>query len=81
MHRRDRRTHDAPEAGKTARHDAVARDRQAFDPWHAAFFVTYAGESRKATLPGYYPEEEGEGLHIGVDLQAADDALHSSKAG
>ncbi len=34
------------------------------------FLVTYKGERRTVELPGYYPEGEGEGVHIGVDLQA-----------
>jgi HTH-type transcriptional regulator / antitoxin MqsA len=43
------------------------------------FTVSYKGESMTVDLPGYYPEDDGEGLHVGDDMRAADDALRLLK--
>ena len=43
------------------------------------FVVTYKGESVTVDLPGYYPKEAGEGVHVGKDMSVVDDALRSLK--
>jgi HTH-type transcriptional regulator / antitoxin MqsA len=43
------------------------------------FTVTYKGESVIVDLPGYYPPGEGEGLHVGNDMSAVDEALRDLK--
>jgi HTH-type transcriptional regulator/antitoxin MqsA len=43
------------------------------------FTVAYKGESVVVDLPGYYPADEGEGVHIGKDMAVVDDALHGLK--
>ena len=43
------------------------------------FTVAYKGQSVTVDLPGYYPEAEGDGVHIGDDMAAADAALRSLK--
>lgn len=51
-------------------------------PLHRAirpFEVRYKGESITVDLPGYYPDGEGDGVLVGADMQAADDALHILK--
>jgi HTH-type transcriptional regulator/antitoxin MqsA len=39
------------------------------------FTVVYKGHSVEVGLPGYYPEGEGEAVHVGADMQIVDDAL------
>ncbi len=53
----------SPEAGETL--------RRAMRP----FVVAYEGESVTVDLPGYYPEGEGDGVHVGKDMSVVDDAL------
>lgn len=43
------------------------------------FTVAYKGESVVVDLPGYYPADEGEGVHIGKDMGVVDDALRGLK--
>jgi HTH-type transcriptional regulator/antitoxin MqsA len=45
------------------------------------FPVEYKGERVIVALPGYYPEGEGEtdGVHVGDDMDAVDDALRALK--
>lgn len=43
------------------------------------FVVTYKGESCTVELPGYYPEGTGEGIHVGADMNAVDEALRALK--
>lgn len=43
------------------------------------FKVNYKGEELTVQLPGYYPEGEGEGVHVGRDMAVVDDALRSLK--
>lgn len=43
------------------------------------FAVGYKGESVEVALPGYYPEGEGESVHVGSDMDAADQALRFLK--
>lgn len=43
------------------------------------FFVTYKGRSVTVDLPGYYPEAEGDGVHVGDDMAVVDDALRGLK--
>jgi HTH-type transcriptional regulator / antitoxin MqsA len=43
------------------------------------FTVTYKGESTVVDLPGYYPVSNGEGVHVGDDMAAADAALRILK--
>lgn len=44
-----------------------------------AFGVTYKGETVTVDLPGFYPRGSGDGIHVGEDLKAVDDALRSLK--
>ncbi|HRJ69501.1 MAG TPA: type II toxin-antitoxin system MqsA family antitoxin [Beijerinckiaceae bacterium] len=37
--------------------------------------ITYKGESETVDLPGYYPVGEGEGVLVGEDMRASDEAL------
>jgi HTH-type transcriptional regulator/antitoxin MqsA len=39
------------------------------------FTVTYKDLSRTVDLPGYYPEGDGESVHVGDDMAATDAAL------
>ena len=43
------------------------------------FTVRYKGHEIVVELPGYYPDGEGESVHVGADMAAADDALRSLK--
>ena len=43
------------------------------------FSVTYKGHTIVVDLPGYYPQGEGDGVHIGKDLDSADEALRTIK--
>lgn len=44
------------------------------------FEVRYKGLTMIVDLPGYYPKGDGESVHIGKDMEAADRALHILKA-
>jgi HTH-type transcriptional regulator/antitoxin MqsA len=41
--------------------------------------VAYKGQAVSVDLPGYYPAGEGEGVHVGDDMAAADAALRALK--
>lgn len=43
------------------------------------FVINYKGECVTVDLPGYYPEGEGDGVHIGKDMSLADEALRGLK--
>lgn len=43
------------------------------------FAVAYKGETLTVDLPGYYPEREGEGMHVGDDMAVVDGALRTLK--
>lgn len=43
------------------------------------FKVAYKGEERTVDLPGYYPDGEGEGVHVGQDMAIVDEALRGLK--
>lgn len=43
------------------------------------FVVSYKSESRTVELPGYYPTGSGNGIHVGADMNAVDDALRALK--
>jgi HTH-type transcriptional regulator / antitoxin MqsA len=43
------------------------------------FVVTYKGKSKTIELPGYYPENGDEGIHVGNDMAASDAALRALK--
>jgi HTH-type transcriptional regulator/antitoxin MqsA len=43
------------------------------------FIVTYKGESITVDLPGYYPAGEGDGVHVGKDMNIVDGALRILK--
>ena len=60
-------TMPAPETGMPMRRDV------------RPFVVRYGGESLTVDLPGYYPDGDGESVHVGDDLQAADEALRTLK--
>ncbi|KQT63321.1 XRE family transcriptional regulator [Aureimonas sp. Leaf460] len=57
----------SPETGETL-HRAVR-----------PFVVTYKGETVTVTLPGYYPAEGDDGVHVGDDMAVVDAALRSLK--
>lgn len=43
------------------------------------FTVRYKGREMTVDLPGYYPEDAGESVHVGEDMAAADDAMRTLK--
>jgi len=43
------------------------------------FMVSYKGQSVTVDLPGYYPAGDGDGVHVGDDMAAADAALRTLK--
>ncbi len=43
------------------------------------FEVFYKGEKIIVDLPGYYPDDDGDGVHGGKDMSAVDDALRQLK--
>lgn len=43
------------------------------------FLVTYKGKSLTVELPGYYPENGDEGIHVGDDMAVTDAALRALK--
>jgi HTH-type transcriptional regulator/antitoxin MqsA len=43
------------------------------------FVVTYKGRSVTVELPGYYPENGDEGVHVGDDMAVTDAALRALK--
>jgi HTH-type transcriptional regulator / antitoxin MqsA len=43
------------------------------------FVVAYKGETVTVDLPGYYPAGEGDGVHVGKDMSAVDEALRALK--
>lgn len=57
----------SPETGETLRRDV------------RSFVVTYKGESFAVELPGYYPDHDDEGVHVGADMAVADAALRALK--
>ncbi|TCM51063.1 Xre family transcriptional regulator [Rhizobium sp. PP-F2F-G48] len=57
----------SPETGETL-HRAVR-----------PFVVAYKGETVTVTLPGYYPAEGDDGVHVGDDMAVVDAALRSLK--
>ena len=44
------------------------------------FTVRYKGAEQVVDLPGYYPDGEGDGVLVGDDMAAADEALRRLKA-
>lgn len=60
-------TMPCPETGQTLRRDS------------RPFTVRYKGQELVVSLPGYYPDGEGESVHVGADMAAADDALRVLK--
>jgi HTH-type transcriptional regulator/antitoxin MqsA len=43
------------------------------------FTIAYKGQSVTVALPGYYPTGDGDGVHVGDDMAAADVALRELK--
>jgi HTH-type transcriptional regulator/antitoxin MqsA len=43
------------------------------------FVVTYKSKSITVELPGYYPENDAEGVHVGDDMAVTDAALRAFK--
>lgn len=43
------------------------------------FVVTYKGKNITVELPGYYPENDAEGVHVGDDMAVIDAALRALK--
>ena len=56
-----------PETGQTLRRDT------------RPFTVRYKGQEAIVDLPGYYPEGDGESVHVGADMAAAEDASRTMK--
>jgi HTH-type transcriptional regulator/antitoxin MqsA len=44
------------------------------------FTFSYKGLTRTVDLPGYYPDGEGESVHVGDDMAPTDAALAEMKA-
>lgn len=61
------RTMISPETGETLTRDV------------RPFAVAYKGESVVVDLPGYYPAGEGEGIHVGNDMDVVDETLRVLK--
>jgi HTH-type transcriptional regulator / antitoxin MqsA len=57
----------SPETGEVLRRDV------------RPFVVTYKGKSRTVDLPGYYPENGEDGVHVGDDMEVTDAALRALK--
>lgn len=57
----------SPETGEVLRRDV------------RPFVVTYKGRSRSVDLPGYYPENGDDGVHVGDDMEVTDAALRALK--
>ncbi len=57
----------SPESGEVLRRDV------------RPFVVTYKGKSRTVDLPGYYPDNGNDGIHIGDDMEVTDVALRALK--
>ncbi len=57
----------SPETGEVLRRDV------------RPFVVTYKGKSRTVDLPGYYPENGDDGVHVGDDMEVTDAALRALK--
>jgi HTH-type transcriptional regulator / antitoxin MqsA len=57
----------SPETGEVLRRDV------------RPFVVTYKGKSRTVDLPGYYPENGEDGVHVGDDMEGTDAALRALK--
>jgi HTH-type transcriptional regulator/antitoxin MqsA len=57
----------SPETGESLRRDV------------RPFTVTYKDRSAVVNLPGYYPDGPGEGVLVGDDMRAADEALRRLK--
>ena len=43
------------------------------------FVVTYKGLTKTVDLPGYYPADGDDGVHVGDDMEASDAALRALK--
>lgn len=57
----------SPETGEILRRDVQP------------FTVAYGGRTRTIDLPGYYPQGEGVGIHVGQDMAVTDAALRALK--
>ena len=57
----------SPEAGETLRRGV------------RPFLVSYKGKSITVELPGYYPDNGDEGIHVGHDMAVTDAALRVLK--
>lgn len=57
----------SPETGEVLRRDV------------RPFVVTYKGKMRTVDLPGYYPENGNDGVHVGEDMEVTDAALRALK--
>ena len=57
----------APETGETLRRGV------------RPFIVTYKGKSITVELPGYYPDNGDDGVHVGDDMAVTDAALRALK--
>lgn len=57
----------SPETGEVLRRDV------------RPFIVTYKGQSKTVDLPGYYPANGDDGVHVGDDMDVTDIALRALK--
>lgn len=57
----------SPETGEVLRRDV------------RPFIVTYKGQSKTVDLPGYYPANGDDGVHVGGDMDVTDIALRALK--
>ena len=60
-------TMTCPETGRALRRDT------------RSFTVRYKGHEVVVDLPGYYPDGDGDLVHVGADMAAADEALRGLK--
>lgn len=57
----------SPETGETLHRDV------------RPFVVSYKGRTKTIDLPGYYPADGDDGVHVGDDMEASDAALRTLK--
>lgn len=66
-HQRQQETMISPETGEVLRRDV------------RPFVVSYNGANITVALPGFYPSDRGEGIHVGSDMGVVDTALRELK--
>lgn len=69
-------------SAKASGHEATMTSPETGEPLTRGvrpFTVAYKGHAITVDLPGWYPEGEGEGVLVGDDMAAADQALRELK--